>query len=179
MKLAGYLWWRHFHQNATENLRLSVGALTAGGFTITLTNSGTTNTTVTTVMVSPLATVLRAGHGGMPATLRNAAIFVIERNGSIIPLSSIFQEFKDASNKTAISQAIFGDTGYVLAPGASVTFTYNGTIVFGHFPFHPPRPATTTTNTETTSTETVVAGQQYLVTVIGTDSLASYVAVAQ
>ncbi len=164
--LAGREWWQRVNQNATANLTVTNASLSPDSLNLSA-KDGSRYTTIKLVIVSPLA---RAVGGEvddrMPSMLWGTAIFIVEKNGTLVPL----QQFVKAltANGTEPFYEIregFMGIGYNLTAGSSTAFAYSGQINLG-FSF------------EGLFARLVVPGQQYLVTVIGTDALASQVIVA-
>lgn len=128
---------------------------------------GSQDTTVRLVIVSPVI-YMAAGENEdrMPQVLWGTAVFDVQSNGTLVPIRQfIMTSVSNASEQFGEIRNAFVSTGWNLTAGATATFTYNGQINLG-FSF------------EGAFTHPVVSGQQYLVTVIGTDTLASQVVVA-
>ena len=162
--LLGRAWWNHINQNATANLQVTAASLSNTSLGVTV-KSTSQNTSIKLIIVSPLAFALKGEHNRAPAALFGSEVFVVEGNGTIVPLQ---QSTKTAANGEHHPSVDFLEglrsSGYNMTAGATATFTYSGQINLGFM--------------RQFMTQTVVSGQQYLVTVMGTDALASYVVVA-
>ena len=103
----------------------------------------------------------------MPSMLYGTAIFVVGSNGTLLPLRQFVHVVVPMGGDQSLEDVREGLTnpGYRLMAGSSATFTYTGTINLGF-------------SLGIMMQHTVVSGQQYLVTVVGTDALASQVVVA-
>lgn len=169
LNLNAQVWWKHIQQQYTANLQLSSATLTTNSFSITALNTGNSSTTLRLVTISPLAGVLVGDHGKMHnfPTIFGSAVYVVLPNGTILPVQNIFPTpMMEGESHGTVANAFFGQGGLVLAAGASHTLDYSGSIQLG-FSLH------------IISVGTVVPGQQYLITVLGDQSVASIVVVAK
>jgi len=163
--LRGLLWWTSLRESYTANLRITTVSLTASSFSLTVENSGNHSTVLGLVTISPLVDFLGVEHPGshIVDSLLNSATFVILKNGSLVPMRALAA---GALGESAY-KSLFGAIGYNLTVKASATFTYtNKTIIVGY-------PAL-----KESVSGTIVPGQSYMITVLGTQAVASYVAVA-
>jgi hypothetical protein len=170
--LTGQSWWTSLRERYTANLQITTASLTSNSLSLTVKDTGNHSTVLGLVTLSPL-TVFLGGHGEYPGdyipdSLLNSATFLILKNGSLVPVRNfIAQALATGSGgdqaRESLYQSLFGTVGYNLTVGSSVTFTYSGTIVIGY-------PAL-----EGSVSSTMVSGQQYVVTVLGTEAVASYV----
>jgi hypothetical protein len=166
--LAGMRWWERFNQNATANLQITSASLSSDSFSVSVTAPSQT-TTIRLVVVSPLAQAIGGGRWGrIPVGLSSTAVFVVETNGSIVPIRQFVRVNIPAGGDQSLHDIRIGlmSLGYNLTSGSSATFSYTGPIGLG---YEIPR----------MMQATIVPGQQYAVTVIGTDALASQVVVAK
>lgn len=162
--LVGKVWWNHVNQNATANLQVTTATLSNSSLSVSV-QGGAQATTVRLIVVSPLAAAMKDEHNRMPTEFFGSEVFVVEGNGTITPL----QQFAGTSTggkdrQTASFLEGLRSSGYNMTAGATATFTYSGQINLGF--------------TRQFVNQSVVAGQQYMVTVMGNDSLAGYVVVA-
>jgi hypothetical protein len=166
-------WWSKLKESYTSNLQITAGSLTASSLSVTVYDSGSHSTVIGLVTVSPLAAFLRTGgnhpDGHMPDSLLNSATFLVLKNGSLVPLRSTFIQAAAAGEnqaKESVFQSLFGAVGYNLTAGTSQTFAYNGKFVIGY-----PLLGVSVPNS-------VVSSQQYVITVLGSEAVASIVVVA-
>jgi uncharacterized protein DUF4382 len=162
--LSGREWWQQDSQNLAS-LTITSASLSPSAFHVSV-KDGSGDTTVRLVVVSSYVQMTGGGYSPMPSTLWGTAVFVVLKNGTLVPLGQFFQTtMMNESQSFDEFRTAFTITGYNLTAGSSATFAYSGTINLG-FAFtggltHP-----------------VVSGQKYLVTVIGTDTIATQVVVA-
>ncbi len=168
-------WWAHLRERYTANLQITSASLTPGSLTLALKNSGSHNTILGLVTVTPLAVFLGGSgehpYGHFPDTLLNSATFLVLKNGSLIPLKSVLAQVAAASAgdqqaRESAFQSLFGTVGYNLTAGSSATFTYNGQIVIGY-------PAL-----KGSVSSSIASGQEYVITVLGAEAVASTVVAA-
>lgn len=164
--LAGKDWWEHVNQNATANLKVTAAALSPNSLNVSVTG-GSQSTSIRLVIVSPLvSTAGGESEDRMPSMLMGSAVFVVGSNGTLMPLRQfVASALSNGSEKFGEIRDAFVNSGQNLTAGSSATYIYSGQINLG-FSF------------EGSFTRAVVSGQQYLITVIGTDALASQVVVA-
>jgi len=170
--LAGVLWWGRFSQNATANLQISSASLSANSLSVTV-EDGLRGTSIKMVIVSPLAERLGMSYPEhVPMMLSGTAIFAVEANGSLVPLQQFVRTVVPLGGDESFHDIRTGlaNLGYNLTAGSTATFSYTGPIGvslpfpgMGHVKGIP----------------IVTSSQQYLITVIGTDALASQVVVAK
>jgi uncharacterized protein DUF4382 len=166
--LAGMRWWERFSQNETANLQINSASLSSGSFSVSVT-APTQSTTVRLVVVSPLGQAIVGGRWGrIPVGLSSTAVFVVETNGTIVPIRQFVKVNIPVGGDQSLHDIRVGLTslGYNLTSGSSATFSYAGPIGLGY-------------ETPRMMQATIVPGQQYVVTVIGTGALASQVVVAK
>ena len=166
--LVGMRWWERFAQNATSNLQVTNASLSSNSLSVSV-KAGAENTVVRLVIVSPLAQTLGGDRWGrIPMGLSATAVFSVEANGSLVPLMQFVRVNHPAGLGQALNDIRVGLTlgGYNLTEGSSATFSYTGPVGLGY-------------ESPMMMQKGVIAGQQYVVTVIGTDALASQVVVAE
>jgi hypothetical protein len=167
--LIGKPWWTNIQENSTAKLRIIGATLTSNSLTVTAKNVGTQPTMLRLVVVSPLAALSpedSADTENHSPLLLGSTVFGIMTNGSLTPISALMHTTGGESDDRAnVANAIFLQSGYNLTAGASVQLTYDGPMILGF-------------GMNTPNTVSIAAGQQYLITVIGEQSLASFVVVA-
>jgi len=162
--IAGLQWWKDIVQNYTANLQVQSATLSSAGLNVTIGNTGTKPTLITLVSVTPLADAIGVHPMGyVPSSIVGGAIFGVDANGTLFPLRVVIP--LAASTQSTVSAQIFRDVGMNLTAGSSTTLSYKGSISFGFLSI-------------LKSQGSVVAHQQYLVTVVGTQAVASFVVVA-
>ncbi|MCS4539708.1 MAG: DUF4382 domain-containing protein [Thaumarchaeota archaeon] len=161
MSLVGKGWWKHLQQQFTANLQITSASLTANSLSLAVKSTGNASAELKIVTISPLADALKEHGRKIPSALLGSEIFVLEESGTLVPL----QKYLGSQDHGALKRGLFQGSGYNLTTGATATLSYNGEIVLGLGPKNP-------------NSQTIVAGQQYLVTVVGQDALASVVVVA-
>ncbi len=130
--------------------QLTSASLSPSSLSVSVQNTG--NATIIFHMVAVTSTSTPSG-GWVPSSAigpvsKISEFFVVAPNGSLLSLTADSRQ--GAIQTLALS-------GYSLAPGASVTFTYNGALTIGAFALlqgHTP-------------TQGIVTGQKYIVTVLG------------
>lgn len=174
MDLKGKAWWRNLEQRFTANAQITTAALTAKSLAVTVKNTGNETTVLRLVMVSPLSSALKGERGGhMPSAFFDSAVYLVLKNGTLVPLTNFVKSMTSSgSDQKAhkdtheLMQQIFKATGFNVTAGSTASLTYSGQVTFG------------LQLLKKVSTSSVVTGQQYLVTVLGEESLASMVVVA-
>jgi hypothetical protein len=152
---------------------MTAASLSAGSLSLTVENTGNQSTVLGLVIISPLSFYLGGNngrHGGhLPDSLLGAANFVILGNGSLVPLRDIVSLGASArgggGQATFVYESILGVAGYNLTKGSSATFAYTGQIF-------------TAPVFKASTPGSIVSGQQYEITVLGTQAVASMVVTA-
>lgn len=172
MSLSGKAWWKQLNEKFTENLQVTNAVLSSNSLSLTVKNTGNESTTLRLVIISPLSLVSPlADHGKdkfgrlMPPTILFSAVFVVESNGTLVPLQKIF----DSNSVPQMLIRALSNTGYELKPGGTATLSYSGSILTC---------VRTVIGQSSNLCSPIVSGQQYLITVIGDEALAGYVVVA-
>ena len=185
-------WWHQLKESYTANITISSATLKAGSFSITIANKGSTPINISAIFVAPLGNECpmasanstgdsnsqnapvpqshsKVGHHGgpnvLPMCLTGSANFLVLNNGTIVPISSAIS-MPPHMTHSAVGWGLFGQTGYQIGAGKSVTLSYTGSITFGwmmHPGLTPPG---------------VIAGDQYDITVVGQQALAATIVVA-
>ena len=178
-ELRGAAWWAQIQQSYTRNIAITGAALNQRSLNVTVQNRGP-GTLLRLVVVTPLATSLFGGGGSpgrhkpgpaggvLPEAMLGSAVFLVEKNGTLLPVRLSLPTLIQGRGAGEIANALFDLTGYNLTAGSSVTLGYRGAVYFGFW--FSPRPQA--------GASQVVPGEQYMVTVIGTEAVASYVVIA-
>lgn len=125
-----------------------VATLTSGSLSLNLQNSGGANAEVQEVIITPVSASAFAS-ASLPSTLSGSAVFTVTGSGT-------FQQ----SSSLQASALLNG--GAAVASGSAATLTYNGNIAID----------------SSLLSSGIVAGQQYIVTLIGANTYASTTVVA-
>ena len=143
-------WWGPFITQSTASLKISSANVTSNSLSLIVRNTGGSNTTLRMVTITPAT--LSSGVTMLPPTLTGSATFFINQNGTLMASSQSSQ------------QTLLQGPGVSLAAGSSTTLSYKGTIQLG--------------KSGLLTVTGILQGQQYLITVISSDSAASMVVVA-
>lgn len=155
--LAERAWFNHELEAYTSNLGVTGASLSSTGVTLGVKNTGNASTLVKAVVISPLVGSLRpATSGRIVPILVGSLTFAATDQGQLIPIT-----VKTFTNSNA--SLIPSELGYNLTVGGSYSFSYTGAIQLGF---------------GLTRGLEIVPGQQYLVTVLGDQAIASYVVTA-
>jgi len=167
LSLVNKAWWRNANQRFTVNLKVASVTLTPNSLIATVENAGTQATKLRLGVVVPLFSAFRGQpHGAVPEMLSGSALFVVLPNGTLVPLQKFeLSQPAQGQERNSFLKALLGE-GFNLAKGTSATLSYSGVVTFG-FNLLNHRLNTS-----------IVPGQQYLVTLLGDEALASYVVVA-
>lgn len=151
--LQGQAWWTTFQAQTSTKVSITSAALTAGSLSLQLGNSGNASADVQTVVITPVSAGTTA-NASLPATLSGSAVFTVNGSGSA-------QE-----SNTLQGAILLNSTGTIIDAGSttSVGFTGSMSLSFG---------------TGVIQVSGVVPGQTYLITVMGANTFANAVVVAQ
>src|SRR3989449_10673748 len=168
LSLIGKAWWTDVQERYTSNAQITSAALTPTSLSVTVKNTGNQTTKLRLVVVAPV-TLMGVEHDRPPAVLAGSAIFIVLPNQTLVSI----QKYILAAHQQAVGAedlvTALTSGGYNLTIGASGTLTYTGNITLGfNIPYVQPLQAG----------QSIVPGQQYLVSVIGDEALASQVVVA-
>ena len=164
ISLIGLGWWRGIIQNYTANLQIQNATLSPTSMSIKVTDTGSNSTTLTLVVVSPLVSALSGSLGGyLPGSILGGAVFSVLPNGTLVPV--LFAMPVATVSQSSVSSLVFRSVGLNLTAGASATLSYSGPIYLGFLRTSLDRGA-------------IIPHEQYLITVLGTQAVASYVVVA-
>ncbi|MDE1852307.1 MAG: hypothetical protein KGI38_01035 [Thaumarchaeota archaeon] len=139
-------WFQAFaHDNA--HFEITAAAISSSSLSVTVKDSGAETANATLVIVTP-ASVLVGSQVVIPDSLQGSAVFVVGPSGSLTTVAS----------GSILAQVMSPGSGLSVSSSSSATMTFSGVIQFG---------------TAVALQTGVQAGQSYLITVIGTNSVAS------
>ncbi len=125
LSLAGHAWSAPLTVVHSGNVSISAVSLTSNSFSFQATNHGSQAVDLRTVVVVPKS----PGTTAAAATdaLSNSFVFIVESDGSLQIVHS---------NDTNLASTVLENSGYNLAPGATVRFSFSGgvTTVGGEVP---------------------------------------------
>jgi len=159
MSLLGQVWWRNILNQFSENLLVASASLAANSLSFTVRDTGTENTTLLLATVTPLA--YSVGHRGLPQRMDGSAVFVVLSNRTLVPIRQYaggMATIQELTRKAVLSGLLAN--GYDLTVNTSATFTLAGQVNMG---------------LGILRSGTVISGEQYLITVIGGEAVASFV----
>ncbi len=151
--LQGQAWWATFQAQTSTKVSITSATLTAGSLSLQLGNSGNASGDVQTVVVTPVSAGATA-NTSLPATLSGSAVFTVSGSGSA-------QE-----SNTLQGAILLNSTGTIIAAGSTTSVGFTGTVSLSFGP-------------GAIQVSGVVPGQTYLITVMGTNTFANAVVVAQ
>jgi hypothetical protein len=181
--LTGNAWWHQIQESYTANVTITSASLSANSLSVTVKNTGSTPLNLSAVVVTPLgyecvgqtstssstsSTPQFGNHPRVPVPycLTGSATFLVENNGTLLSVRGLISDISVLREKSSPSQwSSFGENGFTIAPGGSVTLTYSGSISFGFamLGYTPPG---------------VISGDQYGITAVGLQVLAQTVVAA-
>ena len=142
-------WWSQLVIRSTATLHVSSANMTSNSLSLKVTDTGGSNTTLRLVTITPVSA---SAGGTLPSTLAASATFLVDQNGSL------------SSSTQASLQTLLLGPGLNVGAGSSTTLTYSGAIQLGKGGL--------------LNVTGVLKGQEYLVTVISSDTAASIMVVA-
>ena len=113
-------WYSNFTQDYGDRLFVGSVSLTPHSLSLTVSNPTHNPLPIRMIIITPQ---MAMRQNILSASLSDATVLLVEQNGSLQP----FQTGRPGPVSSA-AQAIFGFSPYELASGASVTFTYTGTL---------------------------------------------------
>jgi hypothetical protein len=155
---------------------ISSATLTPNSLSVTVDNTG--NTSIVFRLVSVSATTSQ--HGGFQPLYSTSAVFAVEPNQSLTPLSGTRLQLI----KTVAA------AGFLVAPGTSATFTFSGPITVGQLLVTaavvsppngmgmPPGQVNTPPPMTSQSPQPITSGQKYIVSVQGDGFIAQTAVIA-
>src|SRR5712692_5417766 len=170
LSLIGKAWWTNVQERYTSNAQITSATLTPTSLSLTVKDTGNQSTKLRLVVVAPLLSpLIGAEHDRPPAVLSGSAIFIVLPNETLVPIQKYILTARQQGAEVGDIVTALASGGYNLTVGASGTLGYKGTITLG-FNLAIVQPLQTG--------QSIVPGQQYLVSVIGDEALASQVVVA-
>ncbi len=169
MNLTGLGWWQTIAQQSTAHLKIGSASLNETYLNLKVLNTGGNSTVLNLVTITPTVSPTAAGtEGVLPTALGQSAIFIVLSNGTLKQIQIFMNSMMATVSATAVSASLFAQRGLELPPGATATLTHShGIILLGFMGMAVETPV-----------GTIIKGQQYLVTVIGTQSSASLIVTA-
>ena len=143
-------WWTDFAAKSSTQVDMTA-QVSSRSMILSLHNSGSADAQVQEVVVTP-ASAWAYASASLPASYSGSAVFTVGGSGSL-------------QSTTSVQSAAVLSGGAAVASGSSATLAYNGNISMDF-------------GTGTATIIGVVPGQQYIVTVIGTNTYASALVVA-
>jgi hypothetical protein len=199
--LSGTAWWNKIRESYTANVTIGGASLSASSFSVTVKNTGSTSLNLNAIFITPIgyecaiqtstssstsstATTTTASstattssysgrlrgnssHGRVPDCITGSATFLVQSNGTLLSVKGLLADRPILLEKVSSSPwSLFGKIGLTFASGGSVTLAYSGPISFGvALPRQPSPPG-------------VNSGDQYDITVVGSQALAQMVVTA-
>lgn len=117
LSLSGHAWSAPLTVVHSGNVTFSALSLNSNSFSFQATNHGSQAIDLRTVVVAPKS----PGATAAAATdaLSNSFVFIVESDGSLQIVHA---------NDTSLASSVLGKSGYDLAPGASVHFSFSGAV---------------------------------------------------
>ena len=151
--LKGQAWWTAFQDQTATKIDITSATMTSNSLSLQLSNSGNSSGDVQTIVVTPVSGSGSA-NASLPDSLSGSAVFTVGSGSSV-----------QASNSLQ-GAILLNSTGTVVSAGSSATLSYNGSISLNF-------------GLGSLQLTGVVSGQTYLVTVMGANTFANVVVVAQ
>jgi Domain of unknown function (DUF4382) len=123
MELQAKGWFTEFQREDNYTMRIDSATLTSNSFSVSVTG-GSQAVTLKMVVISQEVQRGRASFD-IPA-LGDSAVFAVLQNGTLRQVTSPISFGDD--NESGLS--IFTSSGYALAAGASITFSFSGAVTF-------------------------------------------------
>ena len=173
---ANNTWFWQYRNTYYPNINITIAALSGSSLSVTIANPSNQTATINAITVTALqATSGGYGNGsgqgqgygyGMgygasastPDGMSGSAAFLILPNGTLTQLSRI----QYSGTPLNLSSLIWGNSGYVLLTGASVTLSYSGSILLS------------LRMSPNVQAGAIVSGQQYLVSIVGDGVCGNY-----
>jgi hypothetical protein len=151
--LQGQAWWTTFQTQTTTNVSIISATLNADSLSLKLGDSGDASGDVQTVVVTPVSAGATA-TASLPASLSGSAVFTVSGSGSA-------QE-----SNTLEGAMLLNSTGTIVSAGSTTSVDFTGTISLSF-------------GSGVIQVSGVIPGQTYLITVMGANTFANAVVVAQ
>jgi hypothetical protein len=166
VSLNGSSWWQAIAQESAAKLSIGTASLNSTYLGLKVSNTGGNSTRLNLVIITSVPDAAVANHDGvLPTAVGQAAIFVVLANGTMVQIQAFTQA--TVTSASTVSASLFGQQGLLLQSGGTASLSYHGSIILGFMGAAIKTPV-----------GGIVKGQQYLVTVIGTQTSASVVVTA-
>ena len=157
------LWWKHLREMNDSELEITSASLSADSISVDVKNVGTRTVQLRFVIVSKLkGYYVDEEKPKLQRAFFGTQIFLITKNGELKSFLVVRQKI----NVLEEVRQLFQELGYPIEPNASFSLSYNGSITFG-YGYNPGKKPLK-----------VEPGTQYVITVIGEETLTSKVVVA-
>lgn len=148
LDLSSQAWFASFESQTSANVGIVSATLAEGALNLTMQNSGDASGEVQEVIITPVSATTILS-ASLPSSLSGSAVFAVSGSGSLQQWSSL--------QASTLSEA-----GATVASGSTSSLAYSGNISMGG----------------SAVSNSVVSGQQYVITCIGADTYASTTVVA-
>jgi hypothetical protein len=171
-------WWKELEETFNTTISITSASLSQSSLSLTVKNTGKTSTTLKLVVVTPALLSHNSDMSNKDGREEHevplffhSAIFFVEKNGSLLPVYKVIKLAENISEEEPLKEAVseISQLGYNLSSEQSVTLSYNGPVIF-----FPPLPVISPAQ----PSPLIISGNQYRVTVIGTDAIASTIVTA-
>lgn len=149
--LSAQAWWNSFVAKTSSDLTFTA-TLSTTSFDLKAQNSGSADAEIQEVIVTPMS-VSASGSATLPSSLTGSAVFTTDGSASM-------------QSTTSLQSAALLNSGTTVSAGSSASLSYTGAISMNF-------------GSGSVQVSGVVPGQSYTVTVIGANTYASEVVVAQ
>jgi hypothetical protein len=117
--LQGHVWFQSFTAHHSDRVTISGLSLTSGSFSFTATNGGSDPVVIRMAILTPLGQGEGQGENQeMMGSMSDSIFLVVQADGALSLVSG----------PPGQVGPLLGSGGFILAPGASQTFTYSGAI---------------------------------------------------
>lgn len=171
--LRGHAWWKQLEDEFNTTISITSESLSSNSLSVTVKDTANSSTTLRLVVVTPVEASMPSSshhqHEGDEKEVPlffHAAVFLVEKNGSLMPVYKLLNIAEATNSDEPFDEAMhmLSTFGYNLSSGQSVTLSYTGPVIL-----FPPSSVTSSSGIS----PFIVAGKEYRITVIGTDSIAS------
>lgn len=123
--LSSSSWFANFLTNNTDRLTIGAASVSSRKLSITLDNPVGNPVVIKMVVVTPVLGAVPVSSNTASPSLIDSAIFLVLGNGSLQFIHYIGPSVQSLVNEV---KSLSASPGYSLAPGASLSLAYNGTI---------------------------------------------------
>ena len=168
-------WFWTFRHAYSQDINITSVTLNGSSLDLSIANLSNRTITIYSISITELHASTSTGHGNysgmgvgpansstMPNSMTGSAVFLVLPNGTLSQLTRT----QSSGTPLNISNLIWNGTGYDIAKGVTTLLSYNGSIALALRMSPNVQPGT------------IVAGQQYLVSIVGDLFCANYVVVA-